>query len=122
MPKFRRNPYEEMMLEGAGSGAVGAGGGAGKASVAPAEKSSWSGMNPKPAGSKRARDQKEYLDKEPELSGKMRFRETSPYDDYDFGSKTPGFSDDYAKGGKVSSASSRADGCAQRGKTKGRMR
>lgn len=27
----------------------------------------------------------------------------------------------YAKGGKVSSASSRADGCAQRGKTKGRM-
>lgn len=25
------------------------------------------------------------------------------------------------KGGKVSSASSRADGCAQRGKTKGRM-
>jgi hypothetical protein len=28
---------------------------------------------------------------------------------------------DYKKGGKVSSASSRADGCAQRGKTKGRM-
>ena len=28
---------------------------------------------------------------------------------------------DYAKGGKVSSASKRADGCAQRGKTKGRM-
>lgn len=27
----------------------------------------------------------------------------------------------YAKGGKISSASSRADGCAQRGKTKGRM-
>ena len=27
----------------------------------------------------------------------------------------------YAKGGKVSSASSRADGCAQRGKTKGRI-
>ena len=26
-----------------------------------------------------------------------------------------------AKGGSVSSASSRADGCAQRGKTKGRM-
>ena len=26
-----------------------------------------------------------------------------------------------AKGGKVSSASKRADGCAQRGKTKGRM-
>jgi hypothetical protein len=27
----------------------------------------------------------------------------------------------YAKGGSVSSASSRADGCAQRGKTKGRI-
>jgi hypothetical protein len=27
----------------------------------------------------------------------------------------------YKKGGSVSSASSRADGCAQRGKTKGRM-
>lgn len=27
----------------------------------------------------------------------------------------------YASGGKVSSASKRADGCAQRGKTKGRM-
>ena len=27
----------------------------------------------------------------------------------------------YAKGGKVSSASSRADGCAIKGKTKGRM-
>ena len=27
----------------------------------------------------------------------------------------------FAKGGKVSSASKRADGCAQRGKTKGRM-
>jgi hypothetical protein len=26
-----------------------------------------------------------------------------------------------AKGGKISSASSRADGCAQRGKTRGRM-
>ena len=28
---------------------------------------------------------------------------------------------DYAKGGKVSSASRRADGCAVKGKTKGRM-
>ncbi len=28
---------------------------------------------------------------------------------------------DFAKGGKVSSASSRADGCAVKGKTKGRM-
>jgi hypothetical protein len=31
------------------------------------------------------------------------------------------YDDSYKKGGKVSSASKRADGCAQRGKTKGRM-
>jgi hypothetical protein len=30
-------------------------------------------------------------------------------------------SDDYAKGGKVSSASKRADGCVTKGKTKGRF-
>ncbi len=31
------------------------------------------------------------------------------------------YDDSYKKGGKVKSASSRADGCAQRGKTRGRM-
>ena len=31
------------------------------------------------------------------------------------------YDDSYKKGGKVSSASSRADGCAMRGKTKGRI-
>jgi hypothetical protein len=35
--------------------------------------------------------------------------------------KTGGNVKGYAKGGKVSSASNRADGCAQRGKTKGRF-
>ena len=35
--------------------------------------------------------------------------------------KTRGSSKDYAKGGSVSSASKRADGIAQRGKTKGTM-
>ena len=34
----------------------------------------------------------------------------------------PADSNKKAKGGKVSSASKRADGCAQRGKTKGMMR
>jgi hypothetical protein len=33
-----------------------------------------------------------------------------------------GITRQYAKGGSVSSASSRGDGCAQRGKTKGKMR
>jgi hypothetical protein len=35
--------------------------------------------------------------------------------------KKGGKTKSYAKGGSVSSASARADGCAQRGKTKGRM-
>jgi hypothetical protein len=37
------------------------------------------------------------------------------------GKKRGGSIQKYAKGGSISSASSRADGCAQRGKTKGRM-
>ena len=39
----------------------------------------------------------------------------------DTGATTNPMGDKYAKGGKVSSASSRADGCAIKGKTKGRM-
>ncbi len=37
------------------------------------------------------------------------------------GMKKGGKAKSYAKGGSISSASTRADGCAQRGKTKGRM-
>jgi hypothetical protein len=36
--------------------------------------------------------------------------------------KSFGAAKKYAKGGSVSSASKRADGCAQRGKTRGTMR
>jgi hypothetical protein len=39
----------------------------------------------------------------------------------DTGETTNPMGDKYAKGGKVSSASSRADGCATKGKTKGRF-
>ena len=39
----------------------------------------------------------------------------------DTGENTNPAGDTYKKGGKVSSASKRADGCAVRGKTKGRM-
>jgi hypothetical protein len=39
----------------------------------------------------------------------------------EYGMKKGGKAKAYAKGGTVSSASKRADGCAQRGKTKGRM-
>jgi len=38
------------------------------------------------------------------------------------GMKRGGVVQKYAKGGSVSSASKRADGCAQRGKTRGKMR
>jgi hypothetical protein len=40
---------------------------------------------------------------------------------YNTGETTNAAGDSYKKGGKVSSASKRADGCAVRGKTKGRM-
>jgi len=39
----------------------------------------------------------------------------------DTGKTTNPMGDKYAKGGKVSSASKRADGCATKGKTKGRF-
>jgi len=39
----------------------------------------------------------------------------------DTGETTNPMGDKYAKGGKVSSASKRADGCCVKGKTKGRM-
>ena len=39
----------------------------------------------------------------------------------DLASRTNAMGDTYKKGGKVSSASKRADGCAVRGKTKGRI-
>jgi hypothetical protein len=42
---------------------------------------------------------------------------TADYDKLQFGSPEP----EYKKGGKVSSASSRADGCAIKGKTKGTL-
>ena len=124
--KIGRKLSELELLEGGygGSGMMGGGGGGGgKASSAPAAKAS---INPKPAGSKRAQDQKEFLDKEPEISGKMRFKSADKYDDYGFGSKTPGFSDDYAKGGSVKKYAAggyvkAADGIAQRGKTRGKI-
>ena len=66
-------------------------------------------------GSRSAKDYKE-RERESELTGRLDFgssRQSSS-------NRTPRMSDDYSRGGKVS-ASSRADGIAQRGKTKGRM-
>ena len=71
-------------------------------------------------GSKSAKDRKETArdSRTDELSGRMEFE---PRYGRDYGGRTGRTSDDYKKGGKVSSASSRADGCAVKGKTKGRM-
>lgn len=40
---------------------------------------------------------------------------------YDVSTEVKKFDENYKKGGSVSSASKRADGCATKGKTKGRM-
>ena len=63
--------------------------------------------------SKKEREAKEETDKAEELKRK---KETSGGD-----SETKATPKTYKSGGKVSSASSRADGCAIKGKTKGRM-
>jgi hypothetical protein len=70
-------------------------------------------------GSRSAKDYKE-KERESEFSGEMGFGSPKSRSS-DSSDRTPRMSDDYAKGGKVSSASSRADGCAVKGKTKGRF-
>lgn len=51
----------------------------------------------------------------------MRSMRLSAGKDDEYGMKKGGKVKKYAKGGSVSSASKRADGCAQRGKTRGKM-
>jgi hypothetical protein len=107
MAKIGKKPTDDQMLEGGG-------GGGGFKSAASTT------LTPRPTGSRSAKDYKEKEDKASDFSGEMGFK--SPRSrNYDSGDRTPRMSDDYAKGGKVSSASSRADGCATKGKTKGRM-
>ena len=66
-------------------------------------------------GSRSKKDYKE-REREPEITGQLNFG--SPRQSGS--NRTSMMSDDYSRGGKVS-ASKRADGIAQRGKTKGRM-
>ena len=106
MPKGFPKRGDEQMLEGGGAGA-----GAGLGGVRS------SALNPRPTGSRSAKDYKE-KERESELSGRLNF-ESSHGRAYDSGDRTPRMSDDYKKGGKVSGASKRADGIAQRGKTRG---
>lgn len=80
-------------------------------------------LNPRPKGSRPPKDYKE-KDYTEEVSGDLRFvapREHYGYDSGAGSSRSIKTSDDYSVGGKVSSASKRADGCATKGKTRGKM-
>ena len=106
MKKIGKKPTDDQLLEGGGGGGGGRSGG----------KYTFDRIT----GSRSAKDYKEKEDKASEFSGEMGFKAPRSRN-YDSGDRTPRTSDDYAKGGKVSSASGRADGCAVKGKTKGRM-
>ena len=106
MKKIGKKPTDDQMLEGGGSGA-------GKVST----KTPWLGDG-RVTGNRSASDRKEKEDKTPEVSGEISFGSPKGRN-YDSGDRTPRMSDDYAKGGMT--ASSRADGCATKGKTKGRF-
>ena len=106
MKKIGKKPTDDQLLEGGGGGGGGRSGG----------KYTFDRIT----GSRSAKDYKEKEDKASEFSGEMGFK-ASRSRNYDSGDRTPRMSDDYAKGGKVSSASKRADGCVTKGKTKGRF-
>jgi hypothetical protein len=97
MAKIGKKPTDDQLLEGGG-------GGGGFKSVASTT------LTPRPTGSRSAKDYKEKEDMSKGMSGELEFRSPKSRN-YDSGDRTPRTSDDYAKGGKVSSASSRADGC-----------
>ena len=104
MKKIGKKPTDDQMLEGGGGGGGGRSGG----------KYTFDRITV----SRSASDRKEKEDKTPEVSGEISFGSPKGRN-YDSGDRTPRMSDDYAKGGMT--ASSRADGCAIKGKTKGRF-
>ena len=67
-----------------------------------------------------AKNKKEEREAGEELESAVKLRKSQKRQT-DTGEKTNPMGDSYKKGGKVSSASSRADGCAVKGKTKGTM-
>ena len=103
MPKGMPKRGDDQLLEGGG-----AGGGGGKFTF------------DRVTGSKGAKDHKEKASdaNTREMSGNLRF-DSPGRRDMDSGDRTPRMSDDYAKGGMT--ASKRADGIAQRGRTRGKM-
>jgi len=106
MKKIGKKPTDDQMLEGGGAGA-------GKVST----NTPWLGDG-RVTGSRSASDRKEKADRESEFSGEMSFGSPRGRSS-DSSDRTPRMSDDYAKGGMT--ASSRADGCCTKGKTKGRF-
>jgi hypothetical protein len=104
MAKIGKKPIDDQLLEGGGGGGGGRSGG----------KYTFDRIT----GSRSASDRKEKEDKTPEVSGEISFGSPKGRN-YDSGDRTPRMSDDYAKGGMT--ASKRADGIAQRGKTRGKL-
>jgi hypothetical protein len=104
MAKIGKKPTDDQLLEGGGGGGGGRSGG----------KYTFDRIT----GSRSASDRKEKEDKASEVSGEMSFGSPKSRN-YDSGDRTPRMSDDYAKGGMT--ASKRADGIAQRGKTRGKL-
>ena len=139
MKKFGRKPTDDQMLEGGGAGSAINGGLGGRkvnaalaAAAAPmlavpfmpayvsAKKKADKEQREGDAEMKRESRGKSLSTQEQEMvqemkDEKMRKRmKTAPTTKTEMG-------EPFAKGGKVSSASRRADGCAQRGKTRGMM-
>jgi len=104
MKKIGKKPTDDQMLEGGGGGSGG--------------RSEGKYTFDRITGSRSAKDYKEKEDKTPEVSGEISFGSPRGRSS-DSSDRTPRMSDDYAKGGMT--ASSRADGCATTGKTKGRF-
>ena len=103
MAKIGKKPIDDQLLDGGGGGGGRSGG-----------KYTFDRIT----GSRSASDRKEKEDKTPEVSGEISFGSPKGRN-YDSGDRTPRMSDDYAQGGMT--ASKRADGIAQRGKTRGKL-
>jgi hypothetical protein len=85
MARVGKKPTDDQLLEG--------GGGGGGFRSMPS-----SALNPRPTGSRSAKDYKEKADRESELSGEMSFGSPRGRSSYS-GDRTPRTSDDYAGGG-----------------------
>jgi hypothetical protein len=125
MPKGMRNPREEQTLESSGGGGMGGGGGR-MSMTAIADKSAVKNKT-NMADEMIAADKKLSMKRELETAQAKPERQKAEKNatvSTEGGVKTTKYPyvgpNEYAKGGKVSSASKRADGIAQRGKTKGR--